>query len=397
MFFRELSKLFRILNNEPRLVIRHDLASQFASLIEVDVLKKTYKDYVVDLEELVKLASRALGIRINDFGTYAHRSIGWVKEQINKSISLILFWTFTNTDDLVTCVHDLFDGYTIPIIITPSIYVNELHSNYNRLLRVLTSLTLYSSQVLLLFPVILPLPIIARKGRSNKNFFAEYRNVISTLRNYARELGELGSLDEYDFIVNYRRQLVTKSLASFAFLHDLLDKYGIALMREEKKWSKPSKWFEEVTKLLLVDTFVRGSFNTRIVKYLTYKYRTGGRGQEDIAIPIRRGNTVDIYIIDTKLWKRDVCKALLSRKEPIAKYQKYIIPKNKSKKLKKLEQLVKQDACHIDNYHLIFIQRKKASQYCIRKLYDNIKIQFYKELKIYGISEFACSILKGNL
>jgi len=130
-----------------------------------------------------------------------------------------------------------------------------------------------------------------------------------------------------------------------------------AAVRIRKTWKTPSKWFEEIIKLLLADTFVRNAFNEEVERFV-FRYRTGG-GKPDILIPVREGEKkATVWVIDTKHWEKDFYKALGSGKEKPTKYIAYVDKKNpKSRPLRKLIKLLRKSGIEKVSLHLVFIQR----------------------------------------
>ncbi len=392
---QSLSLLHTYLNNNPGFIVSDTIASKLVKLREKNVIKRTFKGYMVDILKLAKVTAKYIGISYSNAGPCSNRSIAWVEEEVIKNVSIVVFWSFTFSDDIINCVVDT-DNFIVPIIISPSKTIEELFERQRKVLSSLANKTLHDLRILLLFPIILPLPTIVKtNAKSKKDFFKEYKESINRIKDILQELGNrFLNTNEYKFLAEYKRLILAKSLTPFAFLHDLLDDYGIVSMREKKAWKKPSKWFEEVIKLLLIDTFVRNSFSGNVVEYLVKKYKTGGPNQEDIAIPIRKGGAADIYIIDTKLWKEDVCKTLTSGRECLSKYGHYVHSTTKSTKLKKLEELVKREVKSINCYYLLFIQRKTPSKACLAEL-TKLNIRGYcGTIKVYSLEQFASAIIK---
>ena len=257
---------------------------------------------------------------------------------------------------------------------------NDRHKLYN-----LAESFLEHHKILLLFPIILPYPTIVKN--KNGDLFNEYKKSISELERVLYDIAEnlRGNIsDEYSFLSEYRRMIWVKIILPFTFTYNLLANYGFTKLRYSRGWMTPFKWFEEMIKMLLIDKFVYGRFDREIVHYLIYEYKTGGPHKEDIAIPIKLDDKINILIVDTKLWNTDISKLLGTTKEPYTKYGKYIDSATKSEKLKRLEMLIKdKEKESISDYYLIFIQRKKP---CIRKT-KTMKIKGYRDIIILSITD----------
>lgn len=240
---------------------------------------------------------------------------------------------------------------------------------------------LYLSNLKILsLPIIFPYPELV----GNKDFLKSFRKAITEVKKALKEIVDIKEYEnEYYTILEYRTKFWSKILVSFAQLDHILKRYSIVKMK--KRWKGPSKWFEETIKLLLIDLFVKGRFRNKRVEKFLLNYKTGGR-KADIIVPVRaEDDEAIIWIVDTKHWERDFCKAIGKGHERLTKYTAYVDKNNeKSRPVWKLIKLLEDIGIKRIKFHLVFIQRTSKS--CnleipeLKKYYDKVTVKGLNEI-----------------
>ena len=405
------------MNIDPDPLIDSALASKWHMLRDVCILKKIRRvKYLVNLEKLAHVSTeQILGVRVDSFGT-CDESVAYMdkivsKERLNPLI-LRIFWSLDNSDALIDCITDVTEEFVAPVVLMPRPLIEEMNKEYREVVKRLRRKILDNPRILILFPVILPFP-------SNKKDLSKYTHVLKELQNLLNEVpSSILYSDEYGYLAA-QRYVSIKVLVPFAYLYTLLEEHAVAEMKErEGRWKKPYTWFEEIVKLLLMNTYVRGSFSEVVVNYIVEKYETGGPCEEDIAIPIKLNKKASMVIVDTKLRAVDISEELLRNTlkvlgevedarqryvcgEPgeyvwpddhLFKYEWYV--KSKSDKLEQLEELVSREARIVD-YYLVFIQRVEPNTDNVERL-NQLK-QHYREIKILSLKGLTDRLINNHL
>jgi len=362
-------------------------------LVKLGIIKHVgHGKYVLNLFCFIRHLLRELGIKNPEL--HKHQGVFYHIENITSTSSMGFYFVnpaYSSKSDIGFFLEFLQGAINEHIRAVyahvPFVFMSEKLRNilekHDKAVRVLSKLYLDNLSIFS-FPIMLPYPEIVKiPSRKRKlNLFAKLeKSIIEAKEILKREQKDFA--DEYMLALEYRKRFWSKFIVSFAQLDDILKRY--ALVRMRKKWKSPSKWFEEIMKLLLIDVFVKNKFNRMVEEFLV-NYKTGGR-KADILIPIKKSDKeATLWVIDTKHWEKDYCKSVEKGYENIKKYIAYIDKNNrKSRLLWELIRLLKNMGIRKVRFQLVFIQRKSKS--CSLNI-PELK-EYYEKIVVLGLKNIS--------